>query len=137
MGQELFYQLTAPGSGRAIPLIRVQDYLQLIESQDWPEERIVRRKNQVNQNYSRWYPHWQASLQNLYKQYNQAAAQGAAFEYLETRYFPADGLQNTYEVETSFLFRSAEVQSEVILSYQMAWLPGTGLRAMSRVTESF
>ena len=137
MGQDLFYQLTAPESGRFVPLIRIKEYLQFIESQDWEKDKIIRTQNKVNQSYSQHYLEWQSSIENLQRQYAQARREGTTFEYLETRQFPVRGWEDRYEMETSFIYRSADVQSEVVLRYRMAWLPDLGLRLISVVDESF
>jgi hypothetical protein len=136
-GKNLFEQLVAPQQGIYVPLIRVNQYRELIERQDWSEEKKIKRINQIDQSYSILYPQWQESIRKLQREYAQALEDGAELKYLNTRHFPVSGLNKTYDLETSFIFRTATMQSEVVLRYQVGWVPEFGFHLMSIVEEGF
>lgn len=136
-GKNLYYQLTEPSREEFLPYIRVRQYLELLDNQEWDEEKKTRRKIQTDISYSELYVQWQTSVQNLQKNYRDAQSNGAELSYLGTRVFPGETLSDTYNMETSFIFRTPTVQSEVILTYQAGWLPEIGLRLMSTVQEGF
>ncbi len=136
-GRSLFLQLTAPEQEEFIPMIRIKQYLLLLDNQEWDEVKKTKRKNQLNQSYSKLYVQWQESIELLQQNYREAKATGAELKYLETRVFPTGTLDDTYNMETSFIFKTENLQSEVVLSYEVAWLEGLGLKLMSEVREGF
>lgn len=136
-GERLFEQIIHPDKEVFIPLLRVAQYRNLIDEQPWDEDKKEKRKYQIDQSYSLLYTQWEESVSILQKEYQKAQANGCELSYLVTRYFPNESLANTYFVETSFIFRSPTVQSEVILKYELAWLPELGFHRMSAVEESF
>lgn len=136
-GENVFLQITEPSKEQFLPFIRVRQYLELIDRQDWDEDKKTRRKNQVNQSYNALYVQWQESVERLIRSYNKAQADGVELKYLGTKMFPSGTLADTYDLETSFIFRTPTLQSEVILTYEVAWLPEIGLRVTSPIVEGF
>ena len=136
-GKDLFTQLTDPSKEQFVPYLRSKQYMTLIDSQDWDEEKKIKRKKQINESYSPLYLQWQESIELHQSNYRDAKGNGATFKYIGTRYYEDKSLKDTYNVETSFLFSTSSMQSEVILTYQLAWLPDLGLRLMSTITEGF
>lgn len=136
-GKNLFLHLTASEEGVFVPLLRVGQYRELIERQPWDEEKKLKRIHQIDQSYSILYVQWQEAVRKLQKDYASALRDGAELQYMRTHYFEGTGLSETYDVETSFIFRTANMQSEVVLKYQLGWVPEYGLHLMSAVEESF
>ena len=136
-GENLFLQLSSPGEGSFVPLIRINQYRELIRRQEWDAEKILKRTNQIDQSYGSQYIQWQETILSLQKEYAKALMQGAELKYLHTRYFPVAFIKDTYDVETTFIFRTSKMQNEVVLKYQLGWIPQYGLHLMSTVEEGF
>ncbi len=137
-GKILLDQMTDYEHTQQVDFIRIREYHEIVERQDLSPNQRSAMKHQVNSTYNDLYTSFQQSMLEIAENYRLDLAEGATFEYDQTRHEPLEGSKDTYAVVTSFMYRNKKVQTMVSFIYDVAWLDAErGFVIISPVKEDF
>ncbi len=122
IGKHIFETLIDTNRSFAPEYIRIKEYEYLIDQQKTIKSKKELMKYSMNQNYNHEYKRFQKSVDYLAEEYKNEVITGTQMEYLNTYWEPLAESELSYTVVTSFLYKAENVQTEVSLIYNVAWI---------------
>ncbi len=121
-GREIFTSLTDTSLPFAPEYIRIKEYEYLIDQQKASYSQKELMKHQINQNYTEEYIRYQKNTTSFSEEYQNEVINGASMEYSSTYWEPLEGSELSYTIETTYLYKTDRVQTEVRIVYDVAWI---------------
>ena len=135
-GKALFEEITDTANVSQVRYIRIKEYHALIDDQPLSDNQKAVLKQRINDNYTGMYVAYQKSMKELVDAYREDLKDGAEYEYLNTRSVKMDGSDDSFEMQTTLIYRKDRLQSRVKLNYDAAWL-GREMVLITSVREEF